>query len=105
MTADGARLGRTSTAFALAGAVTVLFSTALAWAKDASPSLTRFMTALAGHNWITHGVADTLLFVGLGLILSRTPWTERIASNRVIGGLVTAVVLSGAGLLIWYAAF
>lgn len=105
MTADGRRLGRTSAAFALAGAVTALFSTALAWAKDASPPLIRFMNTIGGHNWITHGVVDALLFVGLGLIWSRTHWTEQIAPHRVILWLVTAVVLSGAGLFIWYAAF
>ena len=105
MSTDEGRLGQTSAAFALAGGITILFSTALAWVKDAYHPLSVFMDSLAGHNWITHGVADVFLFVGLGLIFSRTRWAERIAPHRLTIGLVAAVVMSGAGLFVWYAAF
>jgi hypothetical protein len=105
MNGDNAKLGRSSAGFAMAAAITVLFSTALAWAKDAYKPLNDFMNALAWHNWITHGIADVILFVGLGLIFSRTGWVERIAPNRLITFLVVAVVVAGAGLFAWYAVF
>ncbi len=82
MNTDNGKLGRSSAGFAMAASITVLFSTALAWAKDAYKPLNSFMNALAWHNWITHGLADVVLFVGLGLIFSRTNWAERIAPNR-----------------------
>ena len=100
-----AHLERTSAAVALAGSITILFSTALAWAKDAYQPLNTAMNALTGHNWITHGLADLILFVGSGLMLAGTGWAERIAPNHVVGVLVAAVVVAGVGLFIWYAAF
>ena len=105
MNTDNGKLGRSSAGFAMAASITVLFSTALAWAKDAYKPLNSFMNALAWHNWITHGLADVILFIGLGLIFSRTNWVERIAPNRLITFLVAAVVMAGAGLFVWYAVF
>jgi hypothetical protein len=94
-----------SAPFAIAAAITMLFSTGLAWAKDAYQPLTRVMNTVAGHNWIAHGVADLVLFLVTGLVLSRSPWPYRMAPNRVIAGLVAAAVISGLGLLGWYVAF
>jgi hypothetical protein len=51
--------------FVLAAAITVLFNTALAWAKDAYAPLNTFLQSLTGHHWTTHGLADLLLFLGL----------------------------------------
>ena len=104
MSMENAGLGRTSAAFAVAASITVLFSTALAWTKDAYKPLNSLMNSIAWHNWITHGFADVILFLGLGLIFSRTNFTGRIAPNRVILFLVAAVIVSGLGLLVWYAA-
>jgi hypothetical protein len=94
-----------SAPFAIAAAITMLFSTALAWAKDAYQPLTRVMNTVAGHNWIAHGLADLVLFFGTGLVLSKRRWPYRMAPNRVIALLVAAAVISGVGLFGWYAAF
>jgi hypothetical protein len=105
MTADNAKLGRFSAGFALAACITILFSTALAWAKDAYSPLNSLMNALAWHNWITHGLADVILFFGLGLILSRTNWVSSLASNRLVSFLVASVMVAGFGLFVWYILF
>jgi hypothetical protein len=63
------------------------------------------MGSLAGHNWTTQGLADILLFAGLGLIFMNTGWAERIQPQRVISLLVAAVVVAGVGLFAWYALF
>jgi hypothetical protein len=97
------RLGHTSSAFALAAAVTVLFSTVLACMKDVYRPLTSFMNGLAGHNWTTQGLADAILFMGLGFLFSSTRLAERIGANRMISILVGSVVVAGAGLLVWFA--
>lgn len=102
---DHAALGNASAGFAVAGSVTVLFSTALAWARDTYQPLNNMMTAVAWHPWIAHGLADGLLFIGLGLLFSRTHSAESIAPNRVIAWLVAAVVVAGLGLFVWYAVF
>jgi hypothetical protein len=105
MIADNAKLSRAGAGFAMAASITILFSTALACAKDAYKPLNDLMNGLAWHNWITHGLADLVLFVGLGLIFSKTGWAERIAPNRLIAFLVAAVVVAGVGLFVWYALF
>ena len=82
MNTDNAMLGRASAGFAVAASITMLFSTALAWAKDAYRPLNNLMNAIAWHNWITQGFADVILFFGLGLILSKTELTGRIAPSE-----------------------
>jgi uncharacterized membrane protein SirB2 len=105
MNMDNAKLGRPSAGFAMAAGITVLLSTALALAKDAYKPLNNLMNEMAWHNWITHGLADLILFFGLGLIFSNANTAARIAPNRLISFLVAAVVVAGAGLFIWYAVF
>jgi hypothetical protein len=81
VSADSSRLGRTNAAFGMAAAITALFNTALAWAKDAYQPLTNLMNAIAGHNWTTQGLADVILFVGLGLILSKLARSKRFGRS------------------------
>jgi len=98
-------LGRASAAFALAAAITVLFNTALAWAKDACSPLNKLMASLTGHHWTTHAVADIFVFIALGLIFSKTGMAEKIDPNRLINGLIGAVIVAGLGLVGWYFVF
>ena len=80
---DYCTLGRTKSARALAAAITILFNTGLACAKDAHPPLSRFMGSVAGHNWTTQGMVDLILFFGLGLVLTKAGWTGRIKARRL----------------------
>jgi hypothetical protein len=95
-------LGRASASFALAAAITVLFNTALAWAKDAYSPLNKFMASLTGHHWITHAVADLLVFFLLGLIFCKTGAAEKMNPDRLINLLIGAVVIAALGLVGWY---
>ena len=88
--------------FVLAAAVTVLFNTLLAWAKDAYAPLQKFMTTLSGHHWTTHGLADLVVFAGLGMIFTRVRALEHLDSGRVIGILAGAVAVSALGLVVWF---
>ena len=92
-----------TSSFVLAAAVTVLFSTALAWAKDVYAPLKNFLKSVTGQDWTTHGLVDLVLFIGLGLIFMRTKASERIPPGRLIGGLVAAVGIAGLGLALWFA--
>ena len=89
--------------FVLAAEITVLFNTGLAWAKDAYPPLNDFMKSLSGHHWTTHGLADLVVFLGLGFIFMNTRVAEKIEPNRLIGALIGAVAIAGLGLALWYA--
>jgi hypothetical protein len=89
--------------FVLAAAITVLFNTALAWAKDAYAPLKDSMKSLTGHDWTTHGLIDLFLFVGLGFIFTNTRLAEKIAPGRLVAVLIGAVAIAGLGLGLWYA--
>lgn len=103
MVADTPRLGPAAAAFALAAAITVLFNTSLACAKDAYPPLYRFMTSLAGHDWTAQGLADIILFLGLGLVFRKAGWAGKLDPRHLIFLLSAAVVFASAGLFAWYA--
>jgi hypothetical protein len=47
------RLSPANSGFVLAAAITALFNTVLACAKDASAPLKAAMKSLAGHDWTT----------------------------------------------------
>ena len=104
MNAEPPKLGRASAAFAVAAAIACLFNTALAWAKDAYQPLNRFMGFVAGNSWTAQGLVDMILFLGLGLVLTRAEWVGKIDPQRLIY-LLAAVALAGVGLFAWYALF
>ena len=89
--------------FVLAAAITVLFNTALAWARDAFAPLNHFMASLSGNPWTTHGLADLVVFAGLGFLITNTRVAEKTDPNRLIVALIGAVVIAGLGLVLWFA--
>ncbi len=95
-------LSPATSAFALAAAVTFLFNTALAWAKDAYPALNNGMKSLTGHHWTTHGLADLAIFLGLGFVFLKTGLTANMNGSRVTNLLIGAVVVATLGLALWY---
>jgi hypothetical protein len=98
-------LGRASAAFALAAAIACVFNTVLAWAKDASTTLNDFMGSLTGHHWITHALADCIVFFGLGLVFMKTSAASRIDPNGLRYILIWAVILASLGLFVWFLLF
>lgn len=105
MNAETPQLGRASAAFALAAASACIFNTALAWAKDAYAPLNRFMASLTGHHWITHGLADLIVFIGLGVIFMNTSVANHINPMRLVSILIWAVAAASVGLFAWYLLF
>ena len=100
---EAPQLTAATSSFVLAAAVTVLFSTVLACAKDVYAPLKSFLRSLTGQDWTTHGLVDLLLFIGLGLIFMRTKASKKIPPQRLIGALVVAVGIAGLGLALWFA--
>jgi hypothetical protein len=96
-------LSAATAGFVLAAAITVLFNTALAWAKDAYAPLNNFMQSLLGHHWTTHGVADLIVFIGLGFLFTKTRLAQKMDPNRLIGALIGAVAVAALGLVLWFA--
>lgn len=97
------KLGRTSAAFALSAAITIVFNTALACLKEAYTPLKNVMSFASHQDWTTQGVADVMLFGVLGLVFLRTSLAEKVNANRMVSLLGGATILAGLGLLAWYA--
>lgn len=93
-------MNKTTVAFGLAAAIACLFNTALAWAKDAYSPLNKFMASLTGHHWITHGLADLIVFIALGLIFSKTLIADK--PGRLVSILTWSVIVASAGLFVWF---
>jgi hypothetical protein len=102
MPIDRTSSNATSAAFGLAAAVTVLFNTLLVWLKEAVPSVQSVMVSLTGHHWITHGLADVIVFVVLGLVFQRVGMAERLSGTALVVMLALAVVVAGLGLVGWF---
>jgi uncharacterized membrane protein SirB2 len=98
-------LGRANAAFALSAAIIVLFDTLVACVKDAYVPLKNLLALPTGSDWLTQGLVDVVLFILLGLVLSKTNWAERLHPNRLISFLIFAVVVAGVGLFSWYALY
>jgi len=91
--------------FALSAAIACVFNTALAWSKDAYAPLNKFMASLTGHHWITHGLADIIVFVGLGLIFMQMSVGSKLNPDRLVAILTWSVVAAGVGLFAWFLLF
>jgi hypothetical protein len=58
--------------FGLSVAITSLISALLVILKELNEGLVTFMKNLTVHHWVTHGIFDVIVFVALGLLLSRS---------------------------------
>jgi len=97
-------MNKATSAFALSAAIACLFNTALAWAKDAYAPLNKFMAGLTGHHWITHGLADLIVFVGLGLVFMNIK-TADMKPDKLVSILVWSVAAASLGLFAWFLLF
>jgi hypothetical protein len=105
MNTETSQIQPASAAFVLAAAIACIFNTSLAWAKDAYSPLNKFMASLTGHHWITHGLADLIVFVGLGLLFLQTSVAAKMSAGRLVSILIGSVILSSLGLFVWFLLF
>lgn len=100
--ADRPKLGLATSSFGMAAIVAILFNTGLACAKDAYPRLNNLMAVLTGHHWTTHGLADLVLFAGLGVLFMKTKLPEKIHAGHLSFLLTSSVAVASLGLVLWY---
>lgn len=91
--------GTTATAFGVSYAITSILSALLVVLKEMNESVHDFLAAITGHHWVTHGALDIIVFVGLGLILSRmgsVQMTGRMLIITVVGStVVSGLIIAG----------
>ena len=101
--AEAGALDKVSAAFGQAAVITIIFNTLLAWVKDAYDPLNTFMASLTSHHWITHGLVDVAMFVGLGfLFLSRG---TVLNGMKLVVAVAVACIIGGGGLALWFVLF
>jgi hypothetical protein len=96
---------RSAAAFGAATAVTVLFNVVLAFVKDAYSPLNSFMAHLTGHHWITHGLADVVVFVALGWLFTARGIPASGLTQGLAAALGFAAVIAGVALGGWFILF
>lgn len=98
--AEKGTLDNVSAAFGQAAVVAIIFNTLLAWVKDAYDPLNTFMAHLTGHHWITHGLADLVVFFGLGFYLMSRPSSWN--GMNLVYAVAFACIVGGGGLALWF---
>lgn len=73
-------------------------------AKEKNPAVMAGLQRMTGHHWISHAVIVLGLFVGLGFIFAKSKGVlGGFASvNRLIGVVVTGVVIGGGIIVGFY---
>jgi hypothetical protein len=100
--ARSTRLTAATSGFVLSAAIAVLVNTALSCAKDAYPPLKALLASMTDHDWTTQGLIDLVLFVGAGIVFTKTRLAGKMDPGRLIGTLIGAVVIASVGLALWF---
>jgi hypothetical protein len=92
-------------AFGLSAAITVVFNVVLAFVKDSYPPLNSLMAHMTGHHWRTHGLADVILFILLGLFFMSSGMPANGLNNKLVVTVAGAVIAASAALGLWFVLF
>ena len=97
-------LSNNSISFGISLTVASIANAFLVAAKEKSPKVLACMQGLTGHHWITHCVAIILLFLFLGVILTRLNRGKgmNISANSLLITVVGGVVISGVMIVGFY---
>lgn len=74
-------------------AITSILSALLVVLKETNEGVHGLLVAITGHHWVTHGLLNMILFIVLGVVLSRRDMG--MSGNTLITTVVGATVLSG----------
>lgn len=90
-------IGKYTKSFGLSFAITSFISALLVILKETNEdTVLKWMAAITGHHWLTHGLFNIVLFVVLGWVLSMPNKGQglKISTNALIGSVVASVLLS-----------
>ncbi len=91
-------IGKYTRSFGLSFAITSVLSVLLVILKESNEeTVLAWMKAATGHHWVTHGIFNLIVFVGLGWALSRLDNGQglKITANILVICIVCAVFVSG----------
>ncbi|MFZ2447297.1 MAG: hypothetical protein WAW37_13140 [Syntrophobacteraceae bacterium] len=86
-------LGKYTVSFGLSLAITSVLSALLVVVKELSrPTVMAWMKQITFHHWVTHAIIDLIIFVALGLLLTKV----KVTPKQLIQAIVGAVAISGS---------
>ena len=91
-------IGKYTRSFGLSFAITSVLSALLVILKESNEeTVLAWMKVATGHHWVTHGIFNLIVFVGLGWALSRLDNGQglKITANILVICIVCAVFVSG----------
>ena len=91
-------IGKYTRSFGLSFAITIVLSALLVVLKESNEdTVLAWMKAATGHHWVTHGIINLIVFVGLGWAFSRLDNGKglKITANILVICIVFAVFVSG----------
>jgi len=95
---ENSEIGKYVRSFGLSFAITSVVSALLVILKESSEEgVLKWMTAVTGHHWVTHGLINLIIFVVLGWALSRADKGQgvKISANGLVSCIAGAVIISG----------
>jgi|SRR5438094_3789594 len=95
-------IGASATGFGVAYTITSVLSALLVVLKERSGAIHDGLAAITGHHWVTHGLLNLIVFLVLGLVLSRIGNGMRTTASVLIMSIVGATVLSGLIIVGYY---
>ena len=97
-------LTKQSIAFGIALAIACVVNALIVVVKEKSPAVMNGMKSVLGHHWTTHSAIVVALFLGLGGLFTvlRGGRGLELTASRLIGTLVSGVVLAGVIIVGFY---
>ena len=95
------KLDRAAAGFGVAAGLAILFNSLLVAATDTWPTIDAYPAQWTGHVWNTHGIADVLVFLIIGVLLTRRRFT--IGGHALALFLLLCVALATGGFVWWVA--
>jgi len=87
------KLNRVSVGFGIAAAISILFNTLLMILKEEFKSIHHFLVVVSGNHWVTHGIFDVVLFVGLGLLLSKKTNYQNVVNLLIVATVIATLCI------------
>ena len=98
-------IDKNTTSFGISLAITSIVSAILVLIKESSQGILGLMKNMTGHHWITHGLADVILFILLGWLFTARGIPASGLTNGLVVTVGLSVVVAGSLLGLWFVFF
>jgi hypothetical protein len=95
------KIDRAAAGFGVAAGLAIIFNSLIVALTDTWPAIDAYAADWTGHAWKTHGIADVVVFLILGIFLTRRRIT--IGGHTLALYLLLCVAIATGGFVWWVA--